>query len=253
MILTKNYTYFLFVLLIGLCSCNKLAPLFSKQKIPTSYNTPTPARTTTKPPKAQPITAWNVETFYIIQDINPELGNRIIEELRLRVLMSPRAIRRLSREEIAEVSFVPDGFGFAIHPDEVANLSKLSRIQQVITDVSKKEVVALQLTSSVLNFQSVSGRADSFTEIFGEAPPDSFVEVDDGSGLLIEEYADQRGEWKAQITQNERLRDRNGFVYNKISKGKAVQYLEMDLLSKKRRRISVAELPVGSVFLGRKN
>ena len=245
MIGKKKYFFFLLLLPFLLGSCKKLTKLLAKRQVDTSYST----ATTSSPPKAETISTWKVETFYVIQDIYPELGERIMLEIQNRVLINPKAIRKLSKMEAAEVSGFYDGFGFAIHPSEISDLDKLDRIQKVITDVSEKEVVPLKLTRNILNFQSVSGDVESATKIFGEASPDSIVEVDDGSGRLVKVYADERGLWDARIIQNDRLRERNGFVYIKISKGDAIQYLEMDVLSKKMRRVNVAELPSDSVLL----
>ena len=73
-----------------------------------------------------------------------------------KVLANPKAIRRLGHEEVITVTGYQDGYGFAIHPSEVTALSKLSRIQQVITEISEQEVVPVQLVSNILHFQSVS-------------------------------------------------------------------------------------------------
>ena len=242
MIGKKKYFFFLLLLPILLGSCKKLTKLLAKRQTDSSYST-------AAPPKAAIISTWQVETFYVIQDIYPELGEQIISEIQNRVLINPKAIRQLSKLEAAEISGFYDAFGFAIHPSEISNLDKLDRIQKVITDVSEKEVVPLKLTRNVLNFQSVSGDVASATKIYGEASPDSIVEVDDGSGRIIKVYADERGLWDARIAQNDRLRVRNGFVYIKISKGEAIQYLEMDVLSKKMRRVNVSELPNDSILL----
>jgi len=242
MIGKKKYFFFLLLLPFLLGSCKKLTKLLAKRQTDSSYST-------APPPKATIISTWQVETFYVIQDIYPELGEQIISEIQNRVLINPKAIRQLSKLEAAEISGFYDAFGFAIHPSEISNLDKLDRIQKVITDVSEKEVVPLKLTRNVLNFQSVSGDVASATKIYGEASPDSIVEVDDGSGRIIKVYADERGLWDARIAQNDRLRVRNGFVYIKISKGEAIQYLEMDVLSKKMRRVNVSELPNDSILL----
>ena len=242
MIGKKKYFFFLLLLPILLGSCKKLTKLLAKRQTDSSYST-------APPPRAAIISTWQVETFYVIQDIYPELGEQIISEIQNRVLINPKAIRQLSKLEAAEISGFYDAFGFAIHPSEISNLDKLDRIQKVITDVSEKEVVPLKLTRNVLNFQSVSGDVASATKIYGEASPDSIVEVDDGSGRIIKVYADERGLWDARIAQNDRLRVRNGFVYIKISKGEAIQYLEMDVLSKKMRRVNLEELPKDSVLL----
>jgi len=242
MIGKKKYFFFLLLLPILLGSCKKLTKLLAKRQTDSSYST-------APPPRAAIISTWQVETFYVIQDIYPELGEQIISEIQNRVLINPKAIRQLSKLEAAEISGFYDAFGFAIHPSEISNLDKLDRIQKVITDVSEKEVVPLKLTRNVLNFQSVSGDVASATKIYGEASPDSIVEVDDGSGRIIKVYADERGLWDARIAQNDRLRVRNGFVYIKISKGEAIQYLEMDVLSKKMRRVNVSELPNDSILL----
>lgn len=252
MIGTKKHLFFLLLLSLVLGSCNKLTRLLAKRQADTTYSTTSTSTSTnskSSPPKVEVISTWQVETFYVIQDIYPELGERIIMEIQNRVLINPKAIRRLTKSEAAEVSGLYDSFGFAIHPSEISNLDKLARIQKVITDVSEKEVVPLKLTRNVLNFQSVSGDVASATKIFGEASPDSIVEVDDGSGRLVKVYADERGLWDARIVQNDQLRARNGFVYIKISKGEAIQYLEMDVLSKKMRRVNVAELPRDSILL----
>ena len=251
MIGRKKYFLFLLLLPLVLGSCNKLTKLLAKRQSDLSYSSPSVSSSSSSPPpKSQVISStWQVETFYVIQDIYPELGERIILEIQNRVLINPKAIRKLSKMEAAEVSGFYDAFGFAIHPSEMSNLDKLDRIQKIITDVSEKEVVPLKLTRNVLNFQSVSGDVASATKIYGEASPDSIVEVDDGSGRLVKVYADERGLWDARIVQNDQLRARNGFVYIKISKGAAIQYLEMDVLSKKMRRVNVGELPRDSILL----
>lgn len=246
MIGTKKYLFFLLLLPLLLGSCKKLTKLLAKKQTDPSYSN---TSSTSPSPKVEAISTWKVETFYVIQDIYPELGERIMSEIQNRVLINPKAIRKLSQPEVAEVSGFYDGFGFAIHPSEISGLDKLARIQQVITDVSEKEIVPLKLTRNILNFQSVSGDVESATKIYGEASPDSIVEVDDGSGRIVKVYADERGLWDARITQNDRLRERNGFVYIKISKGQAIQYLQMDVLSKKMRRVNEGELPRDSVLL----
>ena len=247
MIRTKKHFFLLLLLPLLLGSCKKLTKLLAKRQTDPSY--PNATATATPPPKTEAISTWKVETFYVIQDIYPELGERIMSEIQNRVLINPKAIRKLSQPEVAEVSGFYDGFGFAIHPSEISGLDKLDRIQKVITDVSEQEIVPLKLTRNILNFQSVSGAVESATKIYGEASPDSIVEVDDGSGRIVKVYADERGLWDARITQNDRLRERNGFVYIKISKGQAIQYLQMDVLSKKMRRVNAGELPRDSVLL----
>jgi len=227
MIGTKKYLFFLLLLPLLLGSCKKLTKLLAKKQTDPSYSN---TSSTSPSPKVEAISTWK-------------------SEIQNRVLINPKAIRKLSQPEVAEVSGFYDGFGFAIHPSEISGLDKLARIQQVITDVSEKEIVPLKLTRNILNFQSVSGDVESATKIYGEASPDSIVEVDDGSGRIVKVYADERGLWDARITQNDRLRERNGFVYIKISKGQAIQYLQMDVLSKKMRRVNEGELPRDSVLL----
>jgi len=174
MIGTKKYLFFLLLLPLLLGSCKKLTKLLAKKQTDPSYSN---TSSTSPSPKVEAISTWKVETF-----------------------INPKAIRKLSQPEVAEVSGFYDGFGFAIHPSEISGLDKLARIQQVITDVSEKEIVPLKLTRNIA------------TKIYGEASPDSIVEVDDGSGRIVKVYADERGLWDARITQNDRLRERNGFA-----------------------------------------
>jgi len=239
MSLAKKYKFLLFLPIFLLFSCNKFSKWLSKRE----------ATTTMSPPKSEIVPSWNVETFYIIQDISPTIGERIVSRIATRVLVDPKKIRVLDEAEILSVTGYAGGYGFAIHPSEVTALSKLSRIQQVIVEGSEKDVVPVQLVSNILNFQSVSGDAVAYTEIYGEASPGSIVDIDDGSGSIVSVLTTDNGQWVARIRQNDRLRDRNGYVYIRISKGGAVQFLEMDVLSKQRRRVSRADLPSNSILL----
>jgi len=239
MSLAKKYKFLLFLPVFLLFSCNKFSKWLSKRE----------ATTTMSPPKSEIVPSWNVETFYIIQDISSTIGDRIVSSIANRVLIDPQKIRKLDAAEIVNVTGYAGGYGFAIHPSEVTSLSKLSRIQQVIVETSEQEVVPVQLVSNILNFQSVSGDAVANTEIYGEASPGSIVDIDDGSGRLVSVLTTENGQWVAQIRQNDQLRDRKGYVYIRISKGGAVQFLEMDVLSKQRRRVSHSELPSSSILL----
>lgn len=238
MTLAKKKNLLLVIPLLALFSCNKLTKLLSKKEPITEIS----------PPKAQKLSTWSVETYYLIQDVHPELGDRIMGKVQSQVLNNPTAIRKLDLDEIEAISGYRGGYGFAIHPSEVSNLSKLSRIQQIITDISKQEVVPLKLVSNIFNFQSVSGSAIAYTRIYGEASPGSVIEVDDGSGILVSALADKERQWQARIRQSTQLRARNGFVYIRISKGKAIQYLEMDVLSKQRKRVNYGDLPKNSIL-----
>ena len=103
--------------------------------------------------------------------------------------------------------------------------------------------------SNILHFQSVSGDAAAYTEIYGEASPGAIVDIDDGSGRMVSVLTADNGTWEARIRQNDRLRDRKGYVYIRISKGAAIQFIEMDVLSKQKRRVNHSELPANSVLI----
>jgi len=240
MVFAKNKKILLFLPILLFFSCNKVTKWLAKREAITKNEAP---------PKAEKVPSWSVETFYVIEDIDPYLGDQIISQIATRVLMNPKAIRRLSDTEIMDVAGYAGDFGFAVHPSEITAISKLSRIQQVITDISQKEIVPVQLVSTVLHFQSLSGSAAAYTEIFGEAPSGSIVDIDDGSGELVSVLTGENGQWEARIRQNDRLRDRNGYVYIKISKGRAIQFLEMDVLSKQKRNVNHSDLPANSVLI----
>lgn len=239
MTFAKKYKLLLILPILCLFSCNKFSKWFAKKE----------SNTTIRPPKAEVVPSWSVETYYIIQDISPSIGDQIVSRIATGVLKNQNAIRKLDLTEIADISGYRGGYGFAIHPSEITGLSKLSKIQQVITTISEQEVVPVQLVSNILHFQSVSGNAAALTEIYGEASPGSIIHIDDGSGRLLSALTDDNGRWESQIRQNDRLRDRNGYIYIRISKGGAVQFLEMDVLSKQRRRVSHSELPSNSVLI----
>lgn len=236
---TKKYKFLLILLILPLVSCSKFSKWFAKRDDSTII----------RPPQAEIVPSWSVETYYVIHDISPAIGDRIMSSIATKVLANPKAIRRLGHEEIITVTGYQDGYGFAIHPSEVTALSKLSRIQQVITEISEQEVVPVQLVSNILHFQSVSGDAAAYTEIYGEASPGSIVDIDDGSGRMVSVLTADNGTWEARIRQNDRLRDRKGYVYIRISKGAAIQFIEMDVLSKKKRRVNHSELPANSVLI----
>ncbi len=242
MTLTK-YTCLILFLTVTLSSCGKLSRFFGPKQAPISYSS-SPA------PKAQPIAKWNVETSYIMEDVTPELGHRIMKEVSSKILKNPNAIRELTIEEYEEAGIsYNSAFGFAIHPDEVSALSKLSSIQQVIMDFSEKEVVPLQLVRNVLYFESVYGAATSFTRIYGVASGGAIIEIDDGSNELVKTRTNEGGEWFAEIRQNSELSRRNGIVYVKITKGSAIQYLAMNILDKSQQKILLSEVPRNSILL----
>ncbi len=238
-----KYTCLAILLTITLSSCGKLKRFFGKKQPPITYPS-SPA------PKAQQIAKWNVETSYIMEDVTPELGHRIMKEVSSKILKNINAIRELTVEEYKAAGInYNSAFGFAIHPDEVASLSKLSSIQQVIMDFSEKEVVPLQLVRNVLYFESVYGAATSFTRIYGVASGGAMIEIDDGSNDIVKTRTNEVGEWFAEIRQNKELSKRNGIVYVKITKGSAIQYLAMNILDKSQRKISISEVPRNSILL----
>lgn len=196
--------------------------------------------------KSNPVASpeWRVKTYYLIEDITPEIGNRIIQEIETRMLIAPNNIQKLSEAEITALGASPKSFGFVILEGAIADMATLSRIQKTISSLSAKEVVPVTLTNAILNFQSVSGDATTKITISGDASEGSTIKIDDGSGKTIITSVDAQGKWSAVVNNNDKLSERGGIVYIQISKGTAVQYLEMNVLSKKTRRIERNELPL---------
>jgi len=185
-----------------------------------------------------------------MEDVTPALGHRIMKEVSSKILKNPNAIRELTFEEYQEAGVnYNSAFGFAIHPDEVSALTKLSSIQQVIMDFSEKEIVPLELVSNVLRFKSVYGAAASFTRIYGIAPNGASITIDDGSNEIVRTATNQAGEWFAEIRQNQELSKRNGIVYVKITNDGVVQYLAMNILDKSQRKVVLSEIPRNSILL----
>lgn len=238
-----KYTLLTILLIVFLSSCGKIKRFFGPKKPPTIYSSP-PA------PTAQKIAKWSVETSYIMEDVTPALGHRIMEEVSLKILKNPNAIRELTFDEYQKAGVnYNSAFGFAIHPDEVSALSKLSSIQQVILDFSEKEIVPLELVSNVLRFKSVYGAAAAFTRIYGVAPDGATISIDDGSNEIVTTETNEVGEWFAEIRQNPELSKRNGIVYVKIIKSNVVQYLAMNILDRSQRKIVISEIPRNSILL----
>lgn len=238
-----KYTFLTILLVVILSSCGKIKRFLGPKKPPTTYSS-APA------PAAQKIAKWNVETTYIMEDVTPALGNRIMKEVSSKILKNPNAIRELSIEEYKEAGLDYNAtFGFAIHPDEVSSISKLSSIQQVIMDFSEKEIVPLELISNVLRFKSAYGAAAAFTRIYGVAPARAIITIDDGSNEIVTSTTNEAGEWFAEVRQNPELSKRNGIVYVKIENGSVVQYLAMNILDRSQRKIVLSEIPRNSILL----
>ncbi len=190
------------------------------------------------------IPEWGVKTYYIIEDITPETGNMIIQEIETRIQIPPQSIQRMTAAEVKVLGGSEKAFGFVILSEAINDMVQLSRIQRTIYTISEKEKVPVTLTSSILNFQSVTGDATTRITVSGDASVGSTVKIDDGSGKTIITDVDESGKWSAVVNNNEKLSERGGLVYIQITKGSAVQYLEMNVLSKKTRRIERNELPL---------
>ncbi len=238
-----KYTFLTIILILIFSSCSKLNRFLGPKKPPTTYSS-LPA------PSAQKIAKWSVETSYIMEDVTPALGRRIMKEVSSKILKNPNAIRELTFEEYQEAGVnYNSAFGFAIHPKEVSALSKLSSIQQVIMDFSEKEIIPLELDRNVLHFKSVYGAATAFTRIYGVAPDRATITIDDGSNKIVTTTTNEAGEWFAEVQQNKELSNRNGIVYVKIRKDGVIQYLAMNILDKSQRKIVLSEIPRNSILL----
>ena len=160
-----------------------------------------------------------VDTTYVIEDLDAETMARLRTALRCGIGEHCYAVLRDD----------PDAGRFEFRLSSVADASVLKRVHAVIRGVSHDAKVPLVLQGASLLFSSVQGSGDTEILIDGAATPGAEVVLDIG-GTTIRTSVGANGLWTASVPRSPGLRARDGWIYGMVIKGRATQYLSMNVL-----------------------
>ena len=128
---------------------------------------------------------WNVETYYIIKDVDKtangtNVSQLIEKELNLHgyaskkpITSNEKTIYRLTDSQMSKFRDNDKAIGFVI--TGIENMRELGNIQKVIVRISKEQKVPVDLYQAQLNFQSVSGSGEATITLKGKATPGAVV------------------------------------------------------------------------------
>lgn len=132
-----------------------------------------------------------------------------------------------------DVSIEPASAGrgstFRFRLRRVRSMADLRRVQNLIQQVSETSRVPVVLQDATMRFASVSGRGSARIWVSGVATPGAEVILDVGQ-QEVRALVDDRGDWTAAVERTSQLRRRGGWIYALIRKGRAKQYLRMNVL-----------------------
>jgi hypothetical protein len=151
---------------------------------------------------------------------------------------------------------IPAAFGrrgggsmFRFRLSNVRSMRDLRHVQMLIQQVSEGSRVPVVLQDATMRFSSVSGRGSARIWVSGSATPGAEVLLDVGQGEVVRGIVDERGDWTAAVERTSRLRERRGWIYALIRKGRAKQYLRMNVLDvANTERLLYDELPPDCVL-----
>ncbi|MCB9882378.1 MAG: hypothetical protein H6834_11360 [Planctomycetes bacterium] len=186
-------------------------------------------------------TPWDVETEYVIEDLNTRARAEIIRVL----ANADYGYEATPAGDDSVLRFVLTG---------VDDMDQLRAVQVLIQDVSEETKVPVALQGATMRFASVSGTGKATISVSGTATPGSSVLLDIGAERAVEASMNDAGRWEAGIERSAQLVERGGWIYGTAFKrgpgGKVVEsFFKINVMSSDGSQpIAGEDLPSDSVL-----